>query len=44
MSDRGNYVICLYCGKDGVECSDEEIRCKEHLLDWQYFPDGDEYV
>ena len=35
---------CLYCNKDGVYCSDEEFRCREHLIEWQFMPDGDEYV
>jgi len=35
---------CLYCGKKGVVCSDEEIRCRLHLLEWRFMPDGDEYV
>jgi len=35
---------CIYCGKKGKECTDEEYRCDEHVFVWQNMPEGDEYV
>jgi len=27
---------CMYCGDEGWMCSDEEYRCKNCILEWQF--------